>query len=341
MVSRRSVLAGGCGVGLVGVSGCLTDSFQSLNEYESAEDVLLEGVRVRELPSGSGSLSARSCVVSSDIEETLATSSGVQLRVERREVESDLGVSVVPYTVTSSIDVPDSDVENVVWLSSEGLNLLSVSSGWRVSVRRTVPSQSIAGVDAAREEFELIEQVTGNSRRDDRLFIAPGGGSYGRNTDKQALKAASDLSNSAWVVRAFSKRDESWFIPSSEIHPGSFPKLAEMVNYSHPSDAGMPDQWNRYDEVVEFTTLDREGIAVGGLASTERKQQIRSYIASAVPDVDVTVTTKGTDSSLLGNRVSDDGQNCVLIAQSESVLEDQWIRVVDSIIQGIQREREQ
>lgn len=158
-------------------------------------------------------------------------------------------------------------------LSEAGLQRLGVDGpGTVVTVRRRVVD---AGVDpeTAREDGGLIERDR-DGRRTDVLALAPHGGHVEPGTDRQAVRLAEALDCPAWYAAGWWPEGgawQRWHVPSTQLHPGSFPRLGALAD-------------GEFAVAVSFHGWSESHLAVGGRAPAERRAAVRDEIRAAVGD---------------------------------------------------------
>ncbi|MWG36397.1 hypothetical protein GQS65_18225 [Halomarina oriensis] len=215
---------------------------------------------------------------------------------ERREVRvtgaiSDDEVCRLPRSVTSSLGVvagqqvrlrhEDGPAVFTVVPTDEAVG--AVGTGGRdrlgatgdafdveVSTRVVHPTRDEA---TAADTGGFVERLV--DADDERLVVlAPHGGYIEYGTDEQATHVGERLDVPVWYCAGWwpgGGAFDRWHVGSTDIHPASFPRLAEVSNRS-------------FDAVVGFHGWGEDHVAVGGAAPLDRRRTVRDTIAAAVGD---------------------------------------------------------
>ncbi|EJN58419.1 poly-gamma-glutamate hydrolase family protein [Halogranum rubrum] len=193
-------------------------------------------------------------------------------------------------------------------VSEGGRGRLGASSGsYVVDVDTQVVHPSI-GREAASERGEFIERVV--SGASSVVALAPHGGYIEYGTDSQAVWFAERCGATAWYCSGWWPEGGAyrrWHVPSTEIHPASFPKLEQIAG-------------SGFDAAVSFHGWSEPHLAVGGTASEERRVEIRDAIEAVTEGafevrLSTDATRSGTASDNVVNRLTTSGRDGVQIEQ--------------------------
>ena len=109
----------------------------------------------------------------------------------------------------------------------------------------------------------------------DSFVVAPHGGSIGPHTAEQAERVNRQLESkrvSSWRCKGFKRgggAHERWHITSIDIDARSFPLLQRIVD-------------RLFMHAVAFHGFDEDEILIGGAATMEMKQDLKSEIDRAI-----------------------------------------------------------
>jgi hypothetical protein len=182
---------------------------------------------------------------------------------------------------------------------------------------------------------------------DTDLFVcAPYGGDMYVNTDAQAVRIASELSQSAWIAKGYNRGGgalDRWYIEPTLINPRSYHAFSDLVDYEDAGGSifGSSRAYDQADFGLLLTGMEREGIIIGGLAPDALKSLLHSRISQALArvgagDIPIRISRSGaqsgTDVNNIANRVSEDGGHGIQLAQGPEVLRKYWKVVADGFI---------
>lgn len=243
--------------------------------------------------------------------------------------------SIFTLRETRPVEINYSDVV----VSQEGLDIIGVEEGEQASFVDYAPNPDISTRDSAQRNNEYIEQIIEGD--DTVCFIAPHGGQVYPYTEQQANRAASSMGESAWVTLAFEDDEKTlydrWYVPPSNIHPESYPKLEELGD--------------RFDYVVSFSGFDSpppqttgEGVAVGGLLDEKRLGVIRDAINDVLDEEGgggVTVwryptgSPENPPSKHVANWMTSSNRNGIEITTTENARARHWADIADGVKRGL------
>jgi hypothetical protein len=285
------------------------------------------------------SVDNRRVIPSTDLISGLSLRRRQQVRVQRPG-ESATGDFIGGlYSTEQEVGFNDS-AERTLWMNAEAMDRINAGAGWRVALNPQAPHREYDSDRDAKAESEFIEQSISDGNR--ILVCAPHGGDMHEYTDDQAKRIAGELGESAWVCLGYNKGGgavDRWWVDQTRTHPASFPRLSGLVGYDGTSGQDRFYQYDRkYSYGLTFQHNEQPGVIVGGLAPESTKQTIRanidSYLSDGAGPVRVARTGRygGTDTKELANRISEDGNNGIIIAQSKNVRQNHWLDVADSLI---------
>lgn len=260
---------------------------------------------------------------------------GDQFRVKRSDDE------FAAYTVAESrpeapqeiVRMPDSgqyrlDLADREWSAEDDLNTCpaprtdhSLDEEFEAEISTTLPRSDLS-VDEAREQGELVERL--DERGESLVAIAPHGGGMQPWTDGQAAHVGELASATSWRALGWGPSPEGgafrrWYVPSTEISPASYPKLAAIADTD-------------FDVAVDFGGVCESGIEVGGTADESLRAEVRDSINEALPRCAVEATLPdepdGTTDSMLVNRLGEDG---IFISQSYATRRAYWKQIAHGV----------
>jgi phage replication-related protein YjqB (UPF0714/DUF867 family) len=180
------------------------------------------------------------------------------------------------------------------------------------------------------DDSEFVERLTDNGRHRGLIAIAPHGGDIERHTDDQAERVGQRLVAkcvSVWVCKGFKEGGgafDRWHITSTEISEESFPKLKTVIG-------------RHFEYAVAFHGWSENSICIGGSASPDLKNQIKTAVRNAIPDPNIDVKTdedgcpgafNGTDPKNIVNRLATNG---IQIEQSKDARESYHKEIADAV----------
>lgn len=184
-----------------------------------------------------------------------------------------------------------------VGMSAEGLQRCGLHDGDRVRVAAQ-PFISTLSPQEARQRDEATELVrrTGvlPNHKARLLLLVPHGGQIETGTDTIAERMLADNRIGPTVCwqflgyKAGSDAFARWHITSTDIEAASFPALAGLVASQ-----------DRYELAVSLHGHRATEILIGGRATEEMKNSLRSLLVTGLPDVAVRVV--GLDENLAGS----------------------------------------
>lgn len=336
---------------LLSLSGCLEDLTGGSDPERQDPSARIQDVEIKQVPEGYSQ--NRFFVAISDdlLDSDYTIFNGQQLRVRPNSSSGSRGDAVL-YTVTTDPTYSDQE-ENTIWVSNSGMERLDSTDG-TVDVIPYSTSPVYFSRNEGRENAEFIEQT--NDGNPSILFISPHGGQLYTNTELQAFRGASQNDYSVWSVAGYGETESQawrrWYNPEDRYSVESFYGLQELRE--------------SYETVVSFSgnSLPIRKIIIGGLTSTELKEAVkeeleyvfygsqRSYVEgaenedrSALDDsVDIEIQTSGeeagVDPRLISNRLSTSGGGTLRISQTDSVREEYWQEIADSVIRAVETLRE-
>jgi hypothetical protein len=290
----------------------------------------------------------RTVIASQSVTDVLALSQQQQVRVERPGDAGfgDFTSAVYTVQVTADFDLGTAEDALIMWFSPAGLERINASEGWLGSVR---PYATNPTYQSGAEGQKYDEYVGEYIRSDTDLFVcAPYGGDIYKNTDVQAVRIASELSQSAWIAKGYNRgggaRDR-WYIDPTLIHPQSYASFGDLVDFEFSSGSvfGGSRSYDQADYGLLLTGMERDGIIIGGLApdslTTLVNSRIREKLALVgADDISVRVARSGeyagNDVNNIANRVSEDSSHGIQIAQGPEVLRKYWKVVADAVIEA-------
>jgi phage replication-related protein YjqB (UPF0714/DUF867 family) len=223
------------------------------------------------------------------------------------------------YTVS---EVRHEDTEEIVRMGQRGRLRLGTTEETDEEFDAEFDSQVVNPTmsdEKAKQNGEFIERLRDDGAHTALIVIAPHGGRIEEHTDDQARGVASCLADKAvsfWVCKGYHPQGayDAWHIASVDIHPESFPLLNSLFS-------------RRFTDAVAFHGVkpDEEAetdVLVGGMASSDLKQQIASKIQEvAGASISVRVACSddrfnGDDPRNIVNRLTIGGANGVQIEQS-------------------------
>lgn len=151
-------------------------------------------------------------------------------------------------------------------VSAAGRKRLTLDAGTAVRI-----SPEVETPESAPYRGTFAESAT--ERGTDILACAPHGGEIEPYTDAQATHLAGTHDASTWLCRGTwpdGSAFDRWHITSTAIDRRSFPGLARATEFGC-----------RY--AVSFNGAQADGVAVGGGASRDLREQVRDAIDAAVP----------------------------------------------------------
>jgi len=340
-LTRRKLLAGAGVATASSLSGCsVIENLRGFNSPPESPDKSANGITIRKVPETIEGVTDRTALVSPDVVDRLSLLSRQQVRVTRPGLNFSGHFLSAVYTVRTQGDfLNQTDKTNTLWLSESGQERINTSEGWIVQLSRFAPGEDVETTQGAIQNNELGEQYI-NGDETDFLFLAPHGGNIYPNTEKQAVRTATQLNNNAWLTMGYNEGGgayDRWYIPEDEIHPISYPKLDFMVEYNF----SRQEYDKLYESVVSFTQFEGDGIVIGGLAKDETKEDIRDQLRDTFstlgtnPPVRIAYDGQfsGTDPNYLANRVSQNRYNGIRLLQSENITQNNWRDVSNSLIQ--------
>jgi phage replication-related protein YjqB (UPF0714/DUF867 family) len=208
------------------------------------------------------------------------------------------------YTVKST---PQETPDNIVRVTPAGASRLKQSTfPFNVTIDSQVVNTTYNDADAQKYK-EFVERLIDNGTHNGLIAIAPHGGVIEIQTDKQAERVASQLASkgvSCWRCKGWGDNTNNnltgigaydrWHITSTDIHEASFPLLNTIINRG-------------FTHAVAFHGFTQNNILIGGRASDQLKQQIKSAIENAIVGSGISVDIASTDSAYGG----DDERNIV------------------------------
>ncbi|MWG36399.1 poly-gamma-glutamate hydrolase family protein [Halomarina oriensis] len=186
-------------------------------------------------------------------------------------------------------------------------------------------------VEEARENDELVE-VLDYDERSLVVALAPHGGDVEAGTAEQAERFAASYDPPVTTWRTYGFRDGGgafvrWHVPSTQLSPASFPKLASITDHTF-----------RFGVSFHGTCTAR--VRVGGNASEETREAVRDAIAGVLPDsMPTPVLAEGryaaTDEDVLINELTDD--DGIWVGQPKSVRDEHGDAVADAVADALNR----
>ncbi|SDR32000.1 hypothetical protein [Natronobacterium texcoconense] len=220
------------------------------------------------------------------------------------------------------------DLADEEWSDEDDLNSCpssrtdhSLGDEFEAALSTTVPRSDLS-IDEARLQGELVERL--DEGEASLVAIAPHGGGMQPWTDEQAARVGELASATSWRALGWGPTPEGgafrrWYVPSTQISPSSYPKLAEIVD-------------DDFDVAVDFGGVCESGIEVAGTADESLRAEVRDSINEMLPSCAVEATLPdepdGTADSMLVNRLGDDG---IFISQSYATRRAYW----DPIATGV------
>lgn len=259
--------------------------------------------------------SPRELLAPEDLVSRWGRTPGQQVRLRRNADE------VAAFTIET---VPGGVSNGTVRLAEDGMSRLGTQDGFDATVSSPVP-HSLTPTAAAREG-EYVETLHDPGDRG-LVVAAPHGGRIEPYTDAQAERIAERLpSSTVWIGRGWRPDGGSydrWHIPSTDIHPDSYPALGRI------RDRG-------FENAVAFHGFGGTGIRIGGRAPDLLKREVRTAVEDAVGDVlDVRPATDdeylGSDPDNLVNWLTANGRNGVQLEQSFEARRDHWQSIADAV----------
>lgn len=174
----------------------------------------------------------------------------------------------------------------------------------------TVPHPDLSR-EEARAQNEFVERL--DDRGSKHVIVAPHGGGIQPMTEEQALITATLTDATCWRAMGWHNPAGSfqrWWVPSSEIHPASFPELATIAD-------------NMYDVAVGFHGVCDQGIEVGGDASEALREAVAAAINDALPTCaeSARAVDAATGGDILTNWLGAEG---IVIRQSRQARQAYW-----------------
>lgn len=309
--------------------------------YEAASrpgtDTSYDAGLVCSLADGQDNLKGDQHVISADprLLDAHDLSVGDQVRLERSDDEFAV------YTVAESrpeapqeiVRTPDSglyrlDFADQEWSAEDDLNTCpaprtdhSLEDEFEADIAASLPRSDLS-VDEARAEGELVERL--DEGDESLVAIAPHGGGMQPWTDEQAARVGELASATSWRALGWGPSPEGgafrrWYVPSTQISPASYPKLAEIAD-------------TEFDVAVDFGGVCQSGIEVGGSADESLRADVRDAINEALPSCAVEATVPddpdGTADSMLVNRLGDEG---IFVSQSYAARRAYWEEIAHGV----------
>jgi phage replication-related protein YjqB (UPF0714/DUF867 family) len=254
------------------------------------------------------------CTLAPDVRDELGIVVGQQIRL-RRSTQS-----LAVFTVLDD----HASTDGPIGLWPAGLRRVDTETPFTGSIRGVVPHGDHTA-DEAERHGELVEGLLG-AERAPVIAIAPHGGWIERYTARQVeALVGTDHAVAGWYCRGYRSDGgayDRWHVPSTDIHPRSFPDLATAAGRGHRL-------------AISFHGYGGDGIRIGGGANGRLKQRLRSAIAAQVPELRVELATReayaGDHPDNIVNRLSSGGAGGVQIEQSWTAREHHWRSIVAGV----------
>lgn len=333
--SRRKLLSTLAAGGAISLAGC------SGGSGGGGDD----GLVFKKLPEEYVLSGERKIIMNAGLREDFDMEPGQQLRAGRRASTASEETTETasapkpqnPSVFTHRTEPPIGPEYSEIYLSEANLKRLETEEGGKASISPFAPNPDITTRSGARRNNEYIEQKISQGESDDYLIsLAPHGGQVEAFTAQQAKRISNRMGVASWLTLGFDgdgreAAQNRWFVPTPEIAPISYPKLASLGQ-----DFAFAISFDGFRTPPRKT--DGEAVAIGGLISESKRQRVATEIQkkfedAGVSDVDIyaykTGSGRGTSSDHLVNRMTDTDRNGVEIAQTLEVRRNHWAKVAD------------
>lgn len=346
-INRRRFLGGVGMLSGVSLSGCL--EFKDIGpDNDNNGKKISNRVQLSRFPDTFEYSTDRLAVPSADLIESLNLRPEQQIRVKRPGQNFSGDFLSALYSTRLNVDFDKEKQNNTIWMSDAALERINSDEGWYVSVNTYAPNENMETDEEAKANSEYVEKaITANNSN--LIVLAPHGGNIYRGTDTAAIRVASELQVNGWICHGYNSGGgafDRWFIDQNKIHPRSFPKLGEFVDYQGSDTEDFNHQYRvTYQRAVLLTGTDKRGVYVGGLIPEEVKTKVRDAIAeelvgaggNSIPVSFVrTGSLAATDTMNLANRLSYSGNKGIQIALGKEVRENYWKEISDAVISVFQ-----
>ena len=322
-LDRRQLLQLSAVVGTGAIAGCI-------GEEEGETSIDRDEFRLEELEDRFVLSGERMALMSRESVDGSGFDFGQQIRVgepDRGGIKGDASV----FTIRQEYPT-DPDLDEVL-IGSEYTENIGTSPEGTIVVAPFAPHPDLSTAGAGRSNDEYISQIVDNGEHTDLVAIAPHGGQMETNTARQALRIADRMDITGWVGMAYDSSGEEeayerWFVPDTNIHVASFPKLATI----DARDFEYAVSFHGYHENEPSTD-----VTVGGLIGGEKRATVRSHIesqlkASGFENPDVSSPSLGsqhaTSSENVVNWITRNGRSGV------EVLSEYWWEVTDGVMEA-------
>jgi len=190
---------------------------------------------------------------------------GQQVRVNRSSTEYAL------YTVSEG---RNESPDEIVRMAAVARARLRGEDGFDAVVE-TPAARSDMSDEQAEQASELIERLDDDDASSRLIVVAPHGGAIEPHTAEQAERVHRQLESkrvSSWRCKGFKRgggAHERWHITSIDIDPRSFPLLHRIAD-------------RLFMHAVAFHGFDEDEILIGGAATMEMKQDLKSEVDRAI-----------------------------------------------------------
>lgn len=268
-LSRRRVLALTAGLAASGYAGLTAEATGEQSRESRAQ------------ASSSSTLMSNSQQRLGDVLAEGTISAGRQVRVYS---QADAGrYPSILYTVPSCVGSGDCD-------DAAAREALDLSEDSDLYVQQFGPHPELTRPEDAKEQDEFVEFVDDTPETTSLIVTAPHGGRIEYRTDDQARLVADALGVPMWACAGYNSGGgafDRWHVTSTKIDRESFPQLDEMAD-------------RQFTHAVSFHGFSEPGIAVGGGASRDMKEQLCAEIEAAT-DGAYDVYIPSDDSPYAGN----------------------------------------
>ncbi|MFO7565995.1 MAG: poly-gamma-glutamate hydrolase family protein [Enhygromyxa sp.] len=247
---------------------------------------------------------------------------GRQLRITR----PDYGSAI--YTLHEYR--PDDDPD-LVRMNLYARLRLDTSDSFEGIVSNQVTATGLSDAEA-QAQSEFVERLVDDGKNNGLVVLAPHGGAIELRTDQQAEHLTQLLGASSWICKGWRQGGgafDAWHVPSTFLHPDSFPGLAAIAKRG-------------FAYAVSFHGIagTTGGVLVGGGASLELKQQVALAIRKAIGDTTIPVgiasptdVYDGDAETNVVNWLTAEGHGGIQIEQDRRVRDDYGLTVAKAIAQ--------
>lgn len=231
---------------------------------------------------------------------------GEQIRIYRSPEEFAL------YTVD---ELREQDPPGTIRLSHTGRQRLGTAATFPAVLDTQVLAAGYSDEEAA-ELGEFVERRGGDFHNRGVIALAPHGGRIEQGTDLQAELLAELRGVGYWCCKGWrnpSGAFDRWHVPSADISPASFPRLAELAGVG-------------YARAVAFHGQAAPGVLVGGSAPLAEREIIAEAVAEALAGTGQSVSLAEAGDELGGGAPSNlvnwlcaDGSGGIQLEQGPSV----------------------